>query len=45
MEARWAGQLARFETDMGNTQPLHDEELCDLYGSPRIARIVKPRRL
>jgi hypothetical protein len=30
---------------MGEWRKLHNEELCDLYSSPRIIRIIKPRRM
>jgi hypothetical protein len=29
----------------GGWRKLHNEELCDLYSSPSIIRIIKPRRL
>jgi hypothetical protein len=30
---------------MGRWRKLHNEELCDLYSSPSIVRIIKSRRM
>jgi hypothetical protein len=30
---------------MGGWEKLHNEELCDLYSSPNVIGIIKPRKM
>jgi hypothetical protein len=46
-ENRVLGRIFRPKRDevMGGWRKLHNEELCDLYSSPSIIRIIKSRRM